>query len=72
MNEKANSTVTEVQKSQLIRLADVFVIAPYLFYVSSKREISRFDKNMLFGLAVATLLYNAINYYENSKIRNNE
>ncbi len=65
LKEKVKSEVEEIQKSQLIRLADVFLIAPFLFYVSSKREISRFDRNMLFGLGVATLIYNGMNYIEN-------
>ena len=65
IKEKAESTVLEVQKSQAIRLADVFLIAPYLLYVSSKRELSELDRNLLFGLGVATLFYNAINYIQN-------
>jgi hypothetical protein len=65
INEKAESTVLEVQKSQAVRLADVFLIAPYLLYVSSKRELSELDRNLLFGLGVATLFYNAINYIQN-------
>lgn len=69
INEKAESTVLEVQKSQAIRLADVFLIAPYLLYVSSKRELSELDRNLLFGLGVATLFYNAINYLQNKKIK---
>ncbi len=69
INEKAESTVLEVQKSQAIRLADVFLIAPYLLYVSSKRELSELDRNLLFGIGVATLFYNAINYIQNKKIK---
>ena len=65
INEKAENTVLEVQKSQAVRLADVFLIAPYLLYVSSKRELSELDRNLLFGLGVATLFYNAINYIQN-------
>lgn len=65
IKEKAESTVLEVQKSQAVRLADVFLIAPYLLYVSSKRELSELDRNLLFGLGVATLFYNAINYIQN-------
>jgi len=72
LNEKAENTVIEVQKSQTIRLADVFLIAPYLFYVSSKSKLSSFDKNLLFGLGVATLVYNGFNYLENIKNKNDE
>lgn len=72
LNEKAENTVIEVQKSQTIRLADVFLIAPYLFYVSYKSKLSRFDKNLLFGLGVATLVYNGFNYLENIKNKNDE
>lgn len=72
INEKAESTVLELQKSQAIRLADVFLIAPYLLYVSSKRELSEFDRNIIFGIGVATLVYNAFNYFENYKNKKDE
>lgn len=65
--EEAESTVTEVQKSQIIRLADVFLIAPYLLYLSTKDKITNLDRNLLIALGVSTLLYNGMNYLNNKK-----
>jgi hypothetical protein len=63
--EKAESTVEEIQKSQAIRLVDVFLIAPYLFLLATKDKVSPLDKKILFGLGLATLLYNGANYLKN-------
>lgn len=65
--EEAESTVTEVQKSQIIRLTDVFFIAPYLLYLSTKDKITNLDRNLLILLGVTTLLYNGMNYLNNKK-----
>lgn len=63
--ENAESTVTEIQKSQAIRLVDVFFIAPYLIYLSTKSKTTELDRNILIVLGVSTLLYNGINYLKN-------
>ena len=67
IREEANSTVKEVQKSQGIRLIDVFFIAPFLLYASSKSQLTRLDKNVLFALGIATLYYNGVNYLKNKE-----
>ncbi len=72
LNEKAVNKVEEIQKSQAIRLVDVFFIAPYLIYVSTKSKITELDKYLLLGLGVATLVYNGFNYYENIKDKKDE
>lgn len=49
---------------QKVRLLDVFVVAPFLFYVGTRKELPqtlRFGVNLL---AVATLLYNGKNYLD--------
>tara|TARA_B100000989_G_C19409914_1_gene413905 strand:- start:496 stop:711 length:216 start_codon:yes stop_codon:yes gene_type:complete len=63
--EKVKSSIEEVQKSQIVRLADVFFIAPFMFYIASKKTLTPLDRNIMFGLAFATLFYNAKNYIEN-------
>lgn len=63
--EKVKSSIEEVQKSQIVRLADVFFIAPFMFYIASKKTLTSLDRNIMFGLAFATLFYNAKNYIEN-------
>lgn len=52
------------QKGQLIRLADVFFIGPFLIYVGFKQGISKSDKYLLIGIGVATIAYNAYNFIE--------
>ena len=63
--EKAESTVEEIQKSQAIRLVDVFLFAPYLFLLAYKGKVSPLDRKILVGLGLATLLYNGANYLKN-------
>lgn len=67
LTEKSENTVIETQKSQIIRLADVFLIAPYLIYLSTKQKISSTDKTLLITLGLATLVYNGANYLKNRK-----
>lgn len=52
---------------QQVRLLDVFVVAPFLFYVGSQKSLSREIRIGLFGLAAATLLYNGFNYLKNNQ-----
>lgn len=55
---------------QNVRLLDVFVIAPFLFYVSMNEKL---DKNTRIGLgllAVGTLVYNGYNYLREAKNTN--
>lgn len=50
---------------QAIRLLDVFVIAPVLIYASSRKELPELLQVSLFGIGVATALYNGENYLKN-------
>lgn len=53
----------EVQKSQTVRLIDVFFIAPFLGYVAyTGKGLETWERLTLYVLAVATLVYNADNY----------
>ena len=67
--DQTNTTsVEELSKSQNIRLIDVFIIAPFLIYVGNKAKgISSFERNMLYIIGVATLIYNSKNYIKNKK-----
>jgi len=57
---------------QTIRLIDVFFIAPVLIYASNKVE-NNFLKISLYGIGLATLIYNGYNYiYYNEKIKNTQ
>lgn len=55
-------------KSQAVRLADVFFIAPVMALSAVELQKKRPALSLvLFGLAVSTLLYNARNYIEIQK-----
>jgi hypothetical protein len=47
---------------QNIRLLDVFVVAPFLFYVGTRKELSQTLRLGVIVLATATLIYNGKNY----------
>lgn len=51
---------------QNVRLLDVFVIAPFLFYVAH-REKNKNIKIGLYLLAAGTLIYNGYNYLNYKK-----
>lgn len=57
----------EYQKSQNIRLADVFLIGPFLIYVGTRKEISQPIRLGLIGIGIATILYNGSNYLKNKQ-----
>ena len=50
---------------QNVRLLDVFVVAPFLLYVGTKKELSMPIRYGLIGLGLATFLYNGVNYMKN-------
>lgn len=52
---------------QSVRLIDVFFIAPFLMYVGSNKALSKPVRLTLWGLGVATLLYNGHHYLKNKK-----
>jgi len=70
INETNTTSVEELSKSQNIRLIDVFLIAPFLIYIGNKAKgISSFERNMIYVIGAATLIYNGKNYLKN---KNNE
>jgi hypothetical protein len=64
INRRSNIVGLNVQD---IRLIDVFIIAPFLLYVSSKKELSPMIRLTLFTFGSLTLLYNANNYLINKQ-----
>lgn len=65
MFTEKNILTGEIQKSQFIRLVDVFIIAPYLINLSLDKKLDKTNKNILMGLGLATLIYNGANYLKN-------
>ena len=55
---------TGSQKTQYVRLVDIFIYGPYLIYLSSQDnyEFSIYEKIFLLFLGATTITYNARNY----------
>lgn len=61
--------IKEFEKSQFIRLVDVFVIAPICFYagVKYKDQMPTWLSISLITIGVGTFIYNANNYLLNKE-----
>lgn len=72
-NETRIETVEEFQKSQVIRLVDVFVIAPICVYAGVKyyNTMPKWLSLSLIGIGLATAVYNGRNYSINKKNNDN-
>lgn len=68
INEIRTETVQEFQKSQTIRLIDVFVIAPICVYAGLKgKTLPKFIQFSLIIIGVSTFYYNGKNYLKNKQ-----
>ena len=66
--ETDKSTIVEYQKSQAVRLYDVFLLAPFLLYVGYKAKgISNFERYGIYFIGITTILYNGRNYLKNKR-----
>ena len=67
--ETRKETVDEYQKSQTIRLIDVFIIGPVLIYagIKHRKDMSKLLSGTLILFGAATVYYNAKNYLVNEK-----
>ena len=52
-------------KTQLIRLADVAYIGPFMLYAATK--LKGHDRTIMAALGLATIIYNGINFVKNEK-----
>lgn len=50
-------------KSQSVRLLDVFLIGPFMLYAAKKGRMTNGERLFMALLGVATIAYNARNYY---------
>lgn len=72
ISEIRTQTVNEFQKSQAIRIVDVFVIAPICVYAGLKAKgIPKIINFSLVFIGLATFYYNGKNYLINKKKYNN-
>ena len=71
VSEIRTQTVDEFQKSQAIRIVDVFVIAPICVYAGIKAKgLPRLINFSLVFIGIATFYYNGKNYLINNKNKN--
>ena len=54
---------------QVIRLIDIFVIAPFLFSIGRKQELTRHERIIVNAIAAGTLAYNLVNFLSNLKTK---
>jgi|TARA_R100000149_G_C5824560_1_gene102513 uncharacterized membrane protein len=66
--ETSDTTITEISKSQNIRLIDVFVIAPICIYAGTFKTLPTWLRYSLITIGVATAYYNGKNYINNKKL----
>jgi hypothetical protein len=71
-SEIRTETVEEFQKSQSVRLIDVFVIAPICVYAGVKyfKVMPKWLSLSLISIGVATAVYNGKNYLINKNNQN--
>lgn len=62
---ESNYADTEVQKTQNVRLIDVFLIGPVLIYASTFKTLPSYLRVALLLIGVATIIYNGNNYIKN-------
>ena len=70
IKEQIQASSKEVQKSQTIRLIDVYVIAPILIYggIQYRKVLPKWLSISLIVIGGCTLYYNAKNYLETKKL----
>ncbi len=53
-----------MEKTQYIRLADVFLIGPLMIYFSQAKDYSDISKGAMLAFGIGTILYNGYNYLQ--------
>jgi hypothetical protein len=67
MEKEITTTETPFMSVQDVRLMDVFIVAPFCFYVASYKTLPNSVRAGLFILGAATFIYNGNNYLKNRK-----
>jgi hypothetical protein len=52
---------------QLVRLADVFLIGPFIIYAGTRKELPQNIRFGLIAVGIGTIVYNGYNYIKNSR-----
>jgi hypothetical protein len=69
--ETRPETIQEYQKSQNIRLLDVFLIGPIMIYAGTHKQLAPWVRFSLLVFGAATIYYNAKNYMVNNRNEQN-
>lgn len=64
---KVPETKMQADKSQYVRLLDVFVIGPVLIYAGTFKALPKYLRVFLIVVGILTILYNANNYLKNKE-----
>jgi len=59
-------TTSEKNTVQFIRVIDMFVIAPILINISTKKELSKDTQDILFLIGLLTFTYNGYHFLKNA------
>lgn len=57
--------MNEIQKSQNIRLVDVFLLGPFMIWFGTKSKLPEWSKFVMIISGIYTIFYNANNFIEN-------
>jgi hypothetical protein len=60
-------TDKEEYEKQLVRIADVFVLGPFLIYVSTIKSLPKHIRVILLLIGILTIIYNGNNYIKTIK-----
>jgi hypothetical protein len=63
----STSSIEEINKSQLLRLWDVFLLGPILIYISKNKSLKPWERNFLMASGALTMIYNGKNYLLNAR-----
>lgn len=58
--------MTEIQKSQTVRLIDVFLIGPMMIAAGRSRRMPEWMRLAMMGTGFLTIIYNGNNYIKNA------
>lgn len=62
--------MTEIQKSQSVRLIDVWFLGPFLVWAAMQPRMTRATRTILAVSGAATIVYNGRNYLANRSASN--
>lgn len=60
-------TDKEEYEKQLVRIADVFILGPFLIYVATIKSLPKHIRAILFLIGILTIIYNGKNYIKTIK-----